>query len=350
MATFSIWAREDSITANNSTLNPIGTNQAPTTQLVFTDNGTGDLSLEYNGGLPDTDTQVIIGGTAYDFTVQLTGVLPGNSQVPPELAGRTVGLITVVIDGVPHEYFFVLDEPAATFEQMDAFGNGAIPLTGVDGNPPPFCFAKGTEIETPSGRRLVETLRSGDSLLTEDGRNVTIAWIGTSHYARRRASADSRLRPIHLRAHAFGPGLPDRDLVVSRQHRIVIESATCELMIGTSRAFVVAGHLPDRFATSPDPEEDVVYFHILLETHEILLANGLPAESFQPAQRMIETLSDASRQSLDEVLVVLGAEAMLARPDALPTLNKREARVVLDALGGVPCQQPVEFRAVSVLT
>ncbi|WP_137111935.1 Hint domain-containing protein [Rhodobacter sp. SY28-1] len=345
MATFSLWAREDSITANNSTLNPIGTNQAPTTELIFTDNGTGDLSLEFNGGLPDPDTQVIIGGTAYDFTVVLTGILPDNSQVPATLVGRTVAVITVVIDGEVHEYFFVLGAPPATFDEMDDIGNGAIPLTTVDPDPPPFCFAKGTEIATPSGDRLVETLRSGDSVLTEDGRSVTIGWIGTSRYSRRRASGDIRLRPVHVRAHAFGQGLPRRDLVVSRQHRIVIESSACELFFGSNRAFVVAGHLPELLAASPEPEEDVIYFHILLETHEILLANGLPAESFQPARRMIETLSEASRQSLDEVLEVLGTDDMLARPDALPTLNRREARVVFASQVGVRSSEPVELRA-----
>lgn len=94
MATFSIWARRDSTTANNNELNPIGTsgpNGAPASQLVFTDNnGAGDLSLEYNNGLPDPDTQVIINGTAYNFTVVLVGTLPtgvNNNTVPLALQG-----------------------------------------------------------------------------------------------------------------------------------------------------------------------------------------------------------------------------------------------------------------------
>lgn len=352
MATFSIWARQDSTTANNNELNPIGIsgpNGEPAGQITFTDNdGAGDLSLEYNGGLPDPDTQVIIDGIAYDFTVSLTGTLPtgvNNNVVPLALQGRDVAVIEVVIGGVAHEYFFILGNPPATEAQLNGMGSGAIPLTAVDFDPPPVCFAKGTEIATPSGRRRVEALRSGDSVLTEDGRSVTIAWIGSSRYVRRRVSGDSRLLPVHIRAHAFGPGLPDSDLVLSRQHRIVIESAICELMTGSSRAFVLAGHLPEGIASTPPPEEDVVYFHILLDTHEILLANGLPAESFQPAQRMIETLSDASRQELDEVLCVLGAAAMLARPDALPTLKQREARVVLAALGRPTSLHPAERQA-----
>lgn len=333
MATFSILARQDSITAQNATLNPIGTNQAPTTTLTFTDNnGAGDLSLEYNGGLPDPDTQVIIGTTAYNFTVVLTGVLPGNSQVPASLVGRTVGLIEVTVGGVTRQYFFVLGDPPATLAEMNAIGSGAIPLRLVDIDPPPFCFAKGTEIATPRGQRPVEDLRAGDSVLTEDGRSVTIAWIGASCYERQQASREDRLRPVRLRAHAFGPGLPDRELVLSPQHRIVVDGPACELLFGTERAFVVARNLPEPFASMPDPESDVTYFHILLEQHEILVANGLPAESLQPARRMIESLSSDARAGLMAVIDVLGAEAMLTRPDALPTLNHREARVLLAAL------------------
>jgi hypothetical protein len=339
MATFSIFARQDSITAQNSTLNPIGTNQAPTTTLTFTDNGSGDLSLEWNGGLPDPDTQVIIGGTPYDFTVLLTGVLPGNSQVPESLVGRTVALIEVTVDGERQQYFFVLGEPPATFEEMDAVGNGAIPLSLIDLDPPPFCFAPGALIQTPRGVRAVETLAAGDLVLTEDGQSVPIAWIGRSSYSAARARREERLRPVHLRPHAFGPGLPDRELVLSPQHRVVVEGPVCQLLFGLERAFVIARHLPDHMAETPDPESDVVYFHILLSGHKILLANGLPCESLQPSRRMIEALSAEAQASLLAAIAGLGPEEMLTRPDALPTLTHREAHVLFAAQG--PAARPV---------
>jgi hypothetical protein len=345
LATFSILARQDSITAQNSTLNPIGTNKAPTSTLTFTDNdGAGDLSLEYNGGLPDPDTQGIIDGTAVDFTVVLTGILPGNSQVPASLAGRTVALIEVTVGGDTQQYFFVLGDPSATLAEMDAIGNGAIPLTLVDIDPPPFCFSRGAEMSTPSGRRLVEDLRAGDSVLTEDGRSVTIAWIGVSRYGPEQAAWEDRLRPVHLHAHAFGPGLPGRELVLSPQHRIVVEGVPCELQFGTERAFVAARHLTAPFATMPEPEADVTYFHILLERHEILVANGLPSESLQPARRMIEALSSEARNGLKAVVDTLGAEALMTRPDALPTLNHREAKVLQAAIAPRPAMTDVFAR------
>jgi hypothetical protein len=335
VATFTIFARQDSTTAANDSLNPIGNSGTPATVLTFTDNnGTGDLSLEYNGGLPDPDTQVIIGGTTYNFTVLLTGVLPlpgdNNQQVPPSLAGRTVAVIQITLaNGQVREYFFVLGQPPATALQMAGFGGGAIPLTGENFEPPPFCVAHGTRIETPHGPCPVESLGAGDIVVTEDGRAVPIAWIGASRYECDRAAREDRLRPVCLRAHAFGPGLPDRDLVMSPQHRVVVEGPTCELLFGMDRAFVCARHLPDHLASRPDPEDDVIYFHILLEDHEIILANGLPCESLQPARRMVEAMSETAQASLMAVLDVLGLDAMLARPDALSTLNHREARVLL---------------------
>lgn len=248
------------------------------------------------------------------------------------MQGRQVAVIQVVVGGQLREYFFVIGEPPATEEQMNGFGNGAIPLTAVDFEPPPFCFAAGTEIATPRGRRKVETLRAGDLVTTEDGRSVAIAWVGSSSYGRRQAAQEDRLRPVHLQAHAFGPGLPDRELVLSPQHRVVVEGAACELLYGTERVFVIARHLTVPFACMPEPEADVTYFHVLLERHEILLANGLPSESLQPARRMIETLSSEARNGLSAVVETLGAEALMTRPDALPTLNHREASVLLSAI------------------
>lgn len=258
-------------------------------------------------------------------------------------------MIRVVVNGVVREYFFVLGEPPATETQMNGFGSGAIPLSLIDFDPPPICFGEGTEVDTPLGRRPMQDLRPGDAVLTEDGRTVCLAWVEKSTYPRKRAAQDDRLRPVHLRAGAFGPGLPESDLVLSPQHRVVVEGPACELLFGLERAFVIARHLPEPFATRPEPEADVTYYHLFLENHEVLVTNGLPSESLQPARRMIEAMSDEARESLMAVLEVLGTDAMLTRPDALPTLNHRETRVLLAALAPAPDAKRNTFaRAVSL--
>lgn len=133
-------------------------------------------------------------------------------------------------------------------------------------------------------------------------------------------------------AGAIRPGVPDADLKVSPQHRIAIDAPGCELLFGVETVFVPARFLLDYLAVRATSTEDVVYHHVLLENHELLVSNGLISESFQPARRMIEIMSHEMRATLMATLEALEAtEAMLSRPDALPTLARHEAAVLLDA-------------------
>ncbi|MDP3264542.1 MAG: Hint domain-containing protein [Tabrizicola sp.] len=335
MATLSFFARRDSITANNSILNPIGTNQAPTTTITFTDNGgTGDLLLDRNGGLVDPDTQVIINGVTYNFTLQFVGTFPaGSSQVPDSLEGKQVALITVVIGGQTREYFFVTDG-TATLAQMNAIGNGSIPLDGLNFNPDPFypCFCAGTMIATPTGPRGVETLGAGDRVLTDTGASRPILWVGKSRVSLAELRANPRLAPVRVPAHSFGPSLPAADLLVSPQHRIVLHHPAAELLFAAPRVLAAARHLVGTFAEETTPTADVDYFHILTDAHEILLSNGLPSESFQPARRSIDVMAAETRAGLELALQGAGRDDLLTRPDALPSLRRGEVRALVSEM------------------
>jgi Hint domain len=350
------YVRADSVTANNSVLNPIGTGGAqgfPVTAIQFTDSGTGDLLLDWNNGGLDPDTRVIIGGTTYTFSVQLIGTLPiGNSSTPDELEGKQVALITVVIDGRTRELFFVLDG-SGTPVLMQDFGNGAIPLTLVDLDPPPeyLCFCSGTEIAAPSGRRKIESLVAGDIVLTASGAARQIIWAGATRLGADQLQRNPESRPVVIPAGAFGAGVPDADLVVSPQHRIAIEASICELLFGVEAVLVPARFLVGSVARRADPTDEVVYHHILLEDHDLLFSNGLVSESFQPARRIIEVMSDEMRETLMATLDTLGAtEAMVTRPDALPTLSRREAEVLLGSIrvgSGEKTHQPATLHALA---
>lgn len=332
MATISFWARSTSSTANASTL-VVGSQ--PATQISFTNDNpnvagadtSGDLVLESTGGAIDPDTWVIINGVSYTFTYDLVGTFPVNDgKVPDALEGRQVAVIQTAVGN----FFFVLDG-SGTRTLMNQVGNGNLKLDATVPNPPPVhvCFCAGTGIATPRGPRPVESLRPGDMILTEDGRAVQVAWVGMSAYSAAQLAADPALRPVRIPAHAIRPGLPERDLDLSPQHRIVLEGAACELLFGLPRVFVAARHLLGTIAHVPEEVEDVRYLHVLLEDHEIILGNGLPSESFQPARRMIELMTGRTRASLMATLDALGAQAMLTRPDALPTLKSYEAQALL---------------------
>jgi len=343
MPTFSYWTRTTSSSANADTLVVVGSQ--PATQITFTTNNplipgaddTGDLTLESAGGAADPDTWVVINGQTYSFTYDIVGNFPQTGQqndgkVPVALRGKQIAVIQTSVGN----YFFVLDG-SGTQTLMNAVGNGNLRLQGENGNPPPIyvCFCSGTLIATPSGSRTVETLVAGDLLLTASGESKQIIWIGATHVSLNAQRASARLCPVMIPAHAFGRGLPTDDLYVSPQHRVLIEGPACELFFGEPAVLVAAKYLVDTFAELAAPVADLQYFHILMADHDMLLSNGLPTESFQPARRTMDVMGADARQMLEAVIATLGEEALLSRKDSFLSLRQSEAEVLLNSLQGV---------------
>ena len=160
MPTF--WARTDSNSANNPALNLRGD---PATQFTFVESGTnGDLTLDTNGGAPDPDTQVDIGGMLYDFTFELSGELPtqnkdGAGQVPDQFEGSQVFVVSVQdypSVGETTRLTFLPNENA-TQAEMDAFGNGRISLQNLEAEPTSDYIVEGT-----SGDDVIDANYKGD--------------------------------------------------------------------------------------------------------------------------------------------------------------------------------------------
>ncbi|QGY00073.1 hypothetical protein EI983_18105 [Roseovarius faecimaris] len=159
---WTFWARTDSNSANNPALNLTGD---PATQITFVESGTnGDLILDTNGGAPDPDTQVEIGGISYDFTFELSGELPtqqnqGAGQVPDQFEGNVVYVITVQdypSAGETTRLAFLPDDNA-TQAEMDAFGNGRIGVQNLGSEPAPDYIVEGT-----SGDDVIDINYTGD--------------------------------------------------------------------------------------------------------------------------------------------------------------------------------------------
>lgn len=323
-------ARETSSTAAANEL-VLGGSTAPATTITFySDNPNtptdenGDLVLEANGGAPDPDTWIEYNGQIYTFTFTVVGSFTvGDANIPPELWGKQVAKI-VLSDGTI--LFFVLDG-TGTIALLDQIPNGRTSLTNISTTPPPtaVCFCAGTEILTPQGPRKVESLAAGDAVLNDRGEVRHLVWVGLSRYGAGEVQASPNLWPIRIAKDAIGPGLPKADLHVSPQHRIVLEGPEVELAHGDLRVLAPAKHLVGSLAETAMPEGGLDYYHLLLEEHEILVSNGLPSESFQPARRTVDAMSGESRVLLAAVLKALGEERMLARKDALPSLDRSEA-------------------------
>lgn len=134
------------------------------------------------------------------------------------------------------------------------------------------CFAAGTLIRTPRGDVAIETLRVGDVVLTAEGRERPIVWIGhrTVDCAPRARPRDAW--PVRIAAGAFAENRPERDLYVSPAH------ALCVDFLG--EVLIYADELVNGATIVRVPTDFVDYWHVELESHDILIANGMPAESY----------------------------------------------------------------------
>lgn len=134
---------------------------------------------------------------------------------------------------------------------------------------PAPCFAAGTALHTADGKVNVEDLRVGDSVLTVSGVTRAITWIGHTRVHVRNHPRAWEVQPIRIRAHAFGEQLPVRDLVVSPGHAIYVDGV-----------LIPAGCLVNGATIVPHDVDTVDYYHVELESHDVLIAEGLPCESY----------------------------------------------------------------------
>jgi hypothetical protein len=148
----------------------------------------------------------------------------------------------------------------------------SLDLSTLNSAPYPVCFATGTKITTSLGQVSVEDLRIGDRLVTKEGVSIPVKWIGRQTVFTRFGPAE-RLMPVRIAAGSLGNGLPYRDLTVTADHGMLVDGVICHagaLVNGTTITRVPLA----------DMGESYTVYHIETEAHEIILANGAPAETF----------------------------------------------------------------------
>ena len=132
------------------------------------------------------------------------------------------------------------------------------------------CFAAGTRIATERGEVAVEDLRVGDLVRTVlDGASAPIVWIGRREVDCARHAQPRKVCPVRIAAGAFGPGSPHADLFLSPDHAVYV-----------SAVLIPVRHLINDSTIAQVPVDRVTYYHIELPQHGVVLAQGLPAESF----------------------------------------------------------------------
>ena len=195
-----------------------------------------------------------------------------------------------------------------------------------------LCFTPGTRIDTTRGLVAVEDLQPGDRVLTRDNGYQPLAWTGRRDLSAAELAACPAVAPVRIAAGALGKGLPERDLVVSPRHRMLITGARAELMFGEREVLVAAADLIGLPGVSRDPAGAVSYIHVMCDAHEIIRAEGAWSESFQPAETVLNALDAATRAELLGLFPALGTEAgRQGFAAARPVLSGAEAKVLFAA-------------------
>lgn len=177
----------------------------------------------------------------------------------------------------------------------NGFVNDATPTPGAAN----VCFASGTMIATPDGFKKIEDLAPGDFICTRRSGPQPVRWVFSREITCAELLAYPLLRPIWI------PG--KQRLRVSRQHRVLATGQIAQRMFGKEEVLVPAKDLIDCCGCEIDQSlQSVKYFHILLDRHHVINANGLAAESLYLGR---EGLNAMSREALAELSHLLPAVA-----------------------------------------
>jgi hypothetical protein len=192
-----------------------------------------------------------------------------------------------------------------------AIVNGA-PVHALSGLGP------GVVIETTEGPQPVEWLRPGDLLLTRDHGYRPVIWAGRSPL--------SGTPAVRIAAGALGNRIPDRDLVLSPAHHVLLRSPQIELHFATEEVLVPVFDIATDGETGgamTDPAYG--YCHILMEHHELILAEGVWLETLFPDAPTLDLLGPVARA---EITTRLGHDALTRLHTARPLLHPGEAAVL----------------------
>lgn len=188
-------------------------------------------------------------------------------------------------------------EGITSFEMITVhnYAHARVLQVSVDTDPfvpgPIPCFVAGTKIRTDQGDVLIEDLNVGDKVLTMDNGYQAVLWIGRRSIGSCELKANPNLRPVRISSGALGEGLPENDLIVSPQHRILSNSKITKRMFENEAALIAAKKLvPLDGIDFIDDADKVEYFHFLCSRHEIVFAEGAATETLYAGKEALKSL------------------------------------------------------------
>lgn len=193
-----------------------------------------------------------------------------------------------------------------------------------------ICFTPGTMIATPTGEHPVESLREGDRVFTRDNGVQEVRWVGNRTLTGAELQTDPALRPVRIKAGSLGHNIPERDMLVSPSHRMLIANERTAMYFDEREVLAAAKHLTKLQGISKvNPSRGVSYHHILFDRHEVVLGNGAWTESFQPGDYSLGGMKSDQRDEIVRLFPtlasVLGRDAYAA---ARRTLKRQESELL----------------------
>jgi hypothetical protein len=255
----------DNISGSILELTP-GPNPTTTGNFDFL-GSTGQLQFNGSTALSENIAGLNVGASATTPT-NFIDILNRSVTVESGFAGSGTGGTVTLSDGTTLNLSGITN-PSGTWFVDSLSVNGGTELFLSDAP----CYAAGTRILTATGERTVECLMQGDIVLTlADGELVAqpVKWIGQRRIDLTAHPRPETVAPIRIRRGAFADNMPHNDLLLSPDHAVFVDGKLIcarQLVNGTTIR-------QEKSWTS------VEYFHVELDAHAILLAEGLPAESY----------------------------------------------------------------------
>lgn len=191
-----------------------------------------------------------------------------------------------------------------------------------------ICFTEGTRILTTTGEIPVECLCLGDEAITKDHGPLPIRWIGRTKFVGLGGAHES-VQPITIRAHAFGRDVPARDTKLSANHAVLADDWKASLYFGEDEVLTPAKSLLNADYAFRASQPTVSYFHILLDRHSLVRANGMWCESLFLGSECMTMLTPQGRAQIFEAFPHVDGALQGYGPRARQQVNPREAALIL---------------------
>lgn len=242
----------------------------------------------------------------------------GQSTIVNATTGEVGTLVVIQIDGVAVGYASTIMLNGGDAISMSAWIGSPtdIPYDDLE----PSCFTRGTLIRTANGDTPIEQLAIGDMVFTVDHGFQPIRWIGSQT-----CTGQGRFAPICFQAGAIGNA---RELTVSPMHRMLVSGWRAQVLFGVNELLCHAQDMLNGDTIYRNPQPKIDYFHLMFDTHEIIISEGAKSESFHPFRADLNGFGAETRAELLAIFPELCSFESQNWEDARPTLNQAETALL----------------------